>query len=86
MASILILTKKINRCTVTSSDLDGLGGHRTQAFTKELIDELDAKTLWDEYGIDGDILVGRRFHFRVHHLDLMTHLTSLLPIICLRPI
>lgn len=51
------INQKINRCTASSSDLDGLGGRRTRTFTKELIDELDAKTLWDEYGIDSDILV-----------------------------
>jgi len=32
-------------------------GHQTQAFTDELLDTLDFKTLWDEYGIDGDISV-----------------------------
>ena len=47
----------MNRCTASSSDLDGIGGCHTRAFTKDLCDELDAKTLWDEYGIDGDIVV-----------------------------
>ena len=63
-----ILTGKINRCTASLSDLDGPGEKCTQAFTKELINELDAKTLWDEYGIDSYILVC--FNFRVCHLDL----------------
>ena len=53
------INQKFNRCTASSSDLDGPGGRRTREFTKALIDELDAKTLWDEYGIDGDILVCR---------------------------
>lgn len=65
--------QKINRCTASSTDLDGLGGRRTRAFTKELIDTFNAKTLWDEYGIDSDILVCG-FHFRT--LILMTRPTK----------
>lgn len=61
------INQMYNRCTASSRDLDGLGGRRTRTFTKELIDELDAKTLWGEYGIDADILVcfhltSSRFH------------------------
>ncbi|KAF8876420.1 hypothetical protein BD779DRAFT_1613320 [Infundibulicybe gibba] len=44
------------RCTALSNDLDGLHGRRTRAFTDELLRTLDSKTLWDEYGIDDDIL------------------------------
>ncbi|KAF8806288.1 hypothetical protein BYT27DRAFT_7191619 [Phlegmacium glaucopus] len=44
------------RCTALPNDLDSLCGQCTRAFTKDLIDELDSKTLWDEYGIDNDIL------------------------------
>ena len=46
-----------NRCTALPSDIDGLRGRRTRAFTSVLLDTLDSKTLWDEYGIDDDILV-----------------------------
>lgn len=46
-----------NRCTAIPSDIDGFRGRRTRAFTDELLDTLDSKTLWDEYGIDDDILV-----------------------------
>ena len=45
------------RCTALPNDIDGLRGRRTRAFTDELLDTLDSKTLWDEYGIDDDILV-----------------------------
>jgi hypothetical protein len=38
-------------------DLDGERGRRTRNFTETLLDTLDPKTLWDEYGIDSDILV-----------------------------
>jgi hypothetical protein len=55
------IKQKFNRCTASSNDLDGPGGRRTRAFTKTLIEELDAKMLWDEYGIDGDILVCLHF-------------------------
>jgi hypothetical protein len=68
------INQTINRCTASSSDLDGIGGRRTRAFTKELIDELDAKTLWEEYGIDADILV--YFHFIERYWDLLTHFTK----------
>ena len=43
--------------TALPNDIDGLRGRQTQAFTDELLDTLDSKTLWDEYGIDDDILV-----------------------------
>ena len=39
------------------NNLDGPHGHQTWAFTDELLDTLNSKTLWDEYGIDDDILV-----------------------------
>ena len=45
------------RCTALPNDIDGLRGRRTWAFIDELLDTLDSKTLWDEYGIDDDILV-----------------------------
>lgn len=40
-------------------DIDGLRGRRTRAFTDILLETLDSKTLWDEYGIDDDIVVSR---------------------------
>lgn len=64
------INQKLNRCTASSSELDGPGGRRTRSFTKVLIDELDAKTLWDEYGIDGDILVCFHIVLGVRCFDL----------------
>lgn len=52
-------TKFYNRCTALPTDIDGLRGRRTRAFTDVLLETLDSKTLWDEYGIDDDILVCR---------------------------
>jgi len=42
-------------------DLDGERGRITRKFTETLLDTLDSKTLWDEYGIDSDILVCKLF-------------------------
>ena len=46
-----------DRCTALPSDIDGPCGRRTRAFTDVLLDTLDSKALWDQYGIDDDILV-----------------------------
>ena len=45
------------RCTALPNDLDGFGGRQTKEFTEELLDTLDSDRLWDEYGIDDDIIV-----------------------------
>ncbi|KIM37143.1 hypothetical protein M413DRAFT_31087 [Hebeloma cylindrosporum] len=44
------------RCTALPDDLDGLRGLRTREFTKRLLETLDSKMLWFEYGIDEEIL------------------------------
>ena len=42
----------------SAQDLDGhQAGHWTHTFTELLIDTLDWKWLWEEYGVDDDILV-----------------------------
>lgn len=46
-----------DRCMALPTDIDGPCGRWTWAFTDELLDTLDSKTLWDKYGIDDDILV-----------------------------
>ncbi|KAF8804512.1 hypothetical protein BYT27DRAFT_7258988 [Phlegmacium glaucopus] len=43
------------RCTALPDDLDGECGRRTREFMEDLLDTLDSKTLWDEYGIDSDV-------------------------------
>ncbi|KAF8799694.1 hypothetical protein BYT27DRAFT_7227703 [Phlegmacium glaucopus] len=54
------------KCTALPSDIDGLRGRRTRAFTDDLLETLDSKTLWDEYGIDDDILVCKKcYTFRL---------------------
>jgi hypothetical protein len=45
------------RCAASSKDLDRHATRRTRALTDGLISTLNSKTLWDDYGIDGDIIV-----------------------------
>ena len=45
------------RCTAMPDDLDGEHGRRTRKFTETILDTLGSKMLWDEYGIDSNILV-----------------------------
>lgn len=44
------------------NDLDGVRGRRTRALTELLMDTLTSKKLWDEFGIDDDI-IPFTFHF-----------------------
>jgi hypothetical protein len=47
-----------SRCTALSTDLDGdIAGRRTHELTDEVAAAFDADVLWDEYGIDEDIIV-----------------------------
>ncbi|EDR13005.1 uncharacterized protein LACBIDRAFT_308379 [Laccaria bicolor S238N-H82] len=43
------------KCTPLPTNLDGLADSHSQQFTEGLVNELDSKRLWDEYGIDDDI-------------------------------
>ncbi|KAJ6590372.1 hypothetical protein B0H10DRAFT_1830806 [Mycena sp. CBHHK59/15] len=44
-------------CTALSNDLDGdIAGRRTHSLTDELLAAFDGDILWDEYGIDEDIV------------------------------
>ncbi|KAJ6579850.1 hypothetical protein B0H10DRAFT_1956348 [Mycena sp. CBHHK59/15] len=45
------------KCTALSNDLDGdIAGRRTHSLTDELLAAFDGDILWDEYGIDEDIV------------------------------
>ncbi|KAJ7672946.1 hypothetical protein B0H17DRAFT_1083378 [Mycena rosella] len=44
------------KCTAMSSNLDGPSGRRSHEHTDTLMDEFSPRTLWDEYGIDTDII------------------------------
>lgn len=46
------------RCDAPRQNLDGGGDRRTHGVTDALLDSLDLKDLWDDYGIVGDLLVG----------------------------
>ncbi|EDR03732.1 uncharacterized protein LACBIDRAFT_306911 [Laccaria bicolor S238N-H82] len=50
------------KCTALPTNLDGLADSRSRQFTEGLVNELDSKRLWDEYGIDDDI-TPFTFHF-----------------------
>ncbi|KAF8816181.1 hypothetical protein BYT27DRAFT_7077700 [Phlegmacium glaucopus] len=60
------------RCTALPDDLDGECGRRTREFTEDLLDTLDSKTLWDEYGIDSDV---RPFTYDFPRADIHEILT-----------
>lgn len=46
------------RCTALPADLDsGMAGRRTHELTDEVLAAFDSDILWDEYGIDADIIV-----------------------------
>ncbi len=45
------------RCTANRTDLDGEGGRRSREHTELLVNEFELGTLWDEYGLVGDIIV-----------------------------
>jgi hypothetical protein len=45
------------RCDAPGNNLNGEGGRQTQEHTKALMDGLDAKTLWFDYGVVIDIMV-----------------------------
>ncbi|KAF8810183.1 hypothetical protein BYT27DRAFT_7222195 [Phlegmacium glaucopus] len=44
------------RCTALPADIDGAAGVRKNALTDALLDTFSSKLLWDEYGIDADII------------------------------
>lgn len=47
------------RCTALQTDLDGGGVRRSHEHTDQLLQVFDLKTLWDDYGIVGDLIVSR---------------------------
>jgi hypothetical protein len=52
------------RCTAPSNDLDSVHYvRRSQAHTELLVEEFELGTLWDEYGLVGDIIVRVPLHF-----------------------
>ena len=60
----------IFRCTACPKDLDGPGGRRTHALHNLLCDMIASDILWDEYGIDDDVVVSTSdlpTSTRVHH-------------------
>jgi hypothetical protein len=44
-------------CTACPGNLDVDANPRTQQYTESLINLVDSRTLWTDYGIDDDIIV-----------------------------
>lgn len=63
------------RCTGFPWDLDSEYGNRTRRLHEALIEEVDFGTLWDEWGIVGDIVV--RLPFCVSHRHNFTNMSQL---------
>jgi len=51
------LTIVISRCTAKRTDLDGEAGRRSHDHTELLVNTFELGTLWDEYGLVGDVVV-----------------------------
>ncbi|KAI0740221.1 hypothetical protein C8Q76DRAFT_765248 [Earliella scabrosa] len=49
------------KCDAPRKDLDGGGNQRSHEITDALLDAMDLKALWDDYGIVGDLLVSYPF-------------------------
>ena len=45
------------RCDASNLDLDARASRRSRRMTNALVEQLDLGTLWDDYGIVGDIIV-----------------------------
>ena len=56
------------RCTAHYDDLDTGGGPRAQTHTEQLLQTLDLRTLWEDYGIVGNVEVSST----VHGYDVVT--------------
>jgi len=54
--SVAALTSLV-RCIALPNNLDVAAIHRTPTHTEVVTQLLDSKSLWDEYGIDDDIIV-----------------------------
>ena len=62
---VITLLTLIIRCTSQPRNLDVYSASRTQRYTENLVYLLDSQSLWTEYGIDDDIVVGL---FLAYHL------------------
>jgi hypothetical protein len=56
-----------SRCTAKRTDLDGESGRRSREHTELLVNEFELGTLWDEYGLVGDIIVHMVLTIYLYH-------------------
>ena len=64
------MTIVLLRCTALPADIDGAAGIRQHGFTDALLDTFSSKLLWDEYGINAEIIPFMRDfpHADIHEL------------------
>ena len=64
------MTIVLLRCTALPADIDGAAGIRQHGLTDALLDTFSSKLLWDEYGIDAEIIPFTRDfpHTDIHEL------------------
>lgn len=67
------------RCTALPTDLNGFANSHSQWLHKGWVQELDSQTLWDEYGIDDDIIVGHSLLHLQCTSFLQSHLAIYIP-------
>jgi Plavaka transposase len=64
----------IYRCLAFHSNLNCPAGHQSHEHTKRLKEIIDSNMLWDEYGIDDDIMVRcTQLVYFVSHRDAAIH-------------
>lgn len=61
------------RCTAPFNDLDSGCGRRSHELTRTLLDAFDLKTLWEDYGVIGDIVVRSHSMFALCSSSLPLH-------------
>ena len=54
-----------NRCTADRKDLDGGSVRWSHEHTQFLMDTFNMKTLWDDHGVVGDILISPFLFYRI---------------------
>jgi hypothetical protein len=60
---------------VKRTDLDGDGGRRSRDYTELLVNTFELGTLWDEYGLVGDVIVCIPLFilFLIHHFPIAVY-------------
>lgn len=54
---------QMTRCTALPHDLDGKAGPRSKEHRDALADAISFKSMWDDYGYVGDVIVSLFYAF-----------------------